>query len=185
MCASGERTRDCSPGHAGKEGPQLARTGASHSILKCDTVLGTFDATPKVPQHTGLTPFFEDCTPQNEVPLSSFTKPPGPPSACPLPPRLSLMLRRLFPGPGRHSASPHLCPCWSLPGALFLLCHFLSAQIVCSSRKPSLHTPVPYTPITIMLLIHSTYNPTATVYYHKLLAGRACVFDMSLLFVLL
>ena len=25
------------------------------SILKCDTVLGTFDATPKVPQHTGLT----------------------------------------------------------------------------------------------------------------------------------
>ena len=24
----GERTRDCSPGHAGKEGPQLARTGA-------------------------------------------------------------------------------------------------------------------------------------------------------------
>ena len=23
----GERTRDCSPGHAGKEGPQLARTG--------------------------------------------------------------------------------------------------------------------------------------------------------------
>ena len=133
-------------------------------------------------QHSEL---IEDCTPQNEVPLSSFTKPPGPPSACPLPPRLSLMLRRLFPGPGRHSASPHLCPCWSLPGALFLLCHFLSAQIVCSSRKPSLHTPVPYTPITIMLLIHSTYNPTATVYYHELLAGRACVFDMSLLFVLL
>ena len=25
------------------------------SILKCDTVLGTFDATPKFPQHTGLT----------------------------------------------------------------------------------------------------------------------------------
>ena len=25
----GERTRDCSPGQAGKEGPQLARTGAS------------------------------------------------------------------------------------------------------------------------------------------------------------
>ena len=24
----GERTRDCSPGHAGKEGPELARTGA-------------------------------------------------------------------------------------------------------------------------------------------------------------
>ena len=23
----GERSRDCSPGHAGKEGPQLARTG--------------------------------------------------------------------------------------------------------------------------------------------------------------
>ena len=28
---------------------------ALHSILNCDTVLGTFDATPKVPQHTGLT----------------------------------------------------------------------------------------------------------------------------------
>ena len=26
----GERTRDCSPGHAGKEGPQLARTGAGN-----------------------------------------------------------------------------------------------------------------------------------------------------------
>ena len=26
----GARTRDCSPGHAGIEGPQLARTGASH-----------------------------------------------------------------------------------------------------------------------------------------------------------
>ena len=25
------------------------------SILKCETVLGTLDATPKVPQHTGLT----------------------------------------------------------------------------------------------------------------------------------
>ena len=29
----GEKTRDCSPGHAGKEGPQLARTGASQGIL--------------------------------------------------------------------------------------------------------------------------------------------------------
>ena len=28
----GERTRDCSPGHAGKEGPQLARTGASQGF---------------------------------------------------------------------------------------------------------------------------------------------------------
>ena len=27
----GERTRDCSPGHAGKEGPQLARTGVPGS----------------------------------------------------------------------------------------------------------------------------------------------------------
>ena len=25
----GERTRDCSPGHSGKEGPHLAMTGAS------------------------------------------------------------------------------------------------------------------------------------------------------------
>ena len=32
----GERTRDCSPGHAGKEGPQLARTGASQGFpLPC------------------------------------------------------------------------------------------------------------------------------------------------------
>ena len=28
----GERTRDCPPGHAGKEGPQLARTGASQGF---------------------------------------------------------------------------------------------------------------------------------------------------------
>ena len=33
-----------------------------------------------------------------------------------------------------------------------LLCHCLSAQAVCSSQKPSLHTPVLHTPITIMLL---------------------------------
>ena len=26
----GERTRDCSPGHAGEEGPQLARTGVKN-----------------------------------------------------------------------------------------------------------------------------------------------------------
>ena len=30
----GERTRDCSPGHAGKEGPQLARTGESQGFLE-------------------------------------------------------------------------------------------------------------------------------------------------------
>ena len=28
-CGVGERTRDCSPGHTGREGPQLAMTGAS------------------------------------------------------------------------------------------------------------------------------------------------------------
>ena len=28
----GERIRDCSPGHAGKEGPQLAMTGASRGF---------------------------------------------------------------------------------------------------------------------------------------------------------
>ena len=30
----GETTRGCSPGHAGKEGPHLARTGASQSFLE-------------------------------------------------------------------------------------------------------------------------------------------------------
>ena len=30
----GEKTQDCSPGHAGKEGPQLARTWASQGFIK-------------------------------------------------------------------------------------------------------------------------------------------------------
>ena len=30
----GERTRDCSPGHAGKEGPQLVITGACRGFLR-------------------------------------------------------------------------------------------------------------------------------------------------------
>ena len=30
----GERTRDCSPGYAGKEGPHLAMTGASHAFSR-------------------------------------------------------------------------------------------------------------------------------------------------------
>ena len=64
-----QRARDCSPGHAGKEGPQLARTGASQgfpraarqrsrhcildspwvpcSALKGETVPDSLHATPK------------------------------------------------------------------------------------------------------------------------------------------
>ena len=121
------------------------------------------------------TPFFEDCTLQNEVPLSSLAKPPGPPSACPLPPRLSCMLS----GCSQDLEGTQPVPTFVLAGLCLehsLLCHFLSAQAVCSSWKPSLHTPVLHTPITIMLLFHSTCHPTATVYYHKLLAGRDCVF---------
>ena len=38
----GERTRDCSPGHAGKEGPQLARTGASPGIPRAAAPVGVF-----------------------------------------------------------------------------------------------------------------------------------------------
>ena len=30
----GERTRDCSPGHAGKEGPHIVMTGASVHFLE-------------------------------------------------------------------------------------------------------------------------------------------------------
>ena len=30
----GERTRDCSPGHAGKEGPHIAMTGASRAFSR-------------------------------------------------------------------------------------------------------------------------------------------------------
>ena len=30
----GERTRDCSPGHAGKEGPHLEMTGASRGFSR-------------------------------------------------------------------------------------------------------------------------------------------------------
>ena len=35
----GERTRDCSPGHAGKEGPQLARTGGFLSVSDSDPMV--------------------------------------------------------------------------------------------------------------------------------------------------
>ena len=36
----GERTRDCSPGHAGKEGPQLVRTGASQGFRRAAAPVG-------------------------------------------------------------------------------------------------------------------------------------------------
>ena len=36
----GERTRDCSPGHAGKEGPQLERTGASQVFPRAAAPVG-------------------------------------------------------------------------------------------------------------------------------------------------
>ena len=38
----GERTRDCSPGQAGKEGPQLARTGASQGFPRAAAPMGFF-----------------------------------------------------------------------------------------------------------------------------------------------
>ena len=40
----GERTRDCSPGHAGKEGPQLARTGASPGFPRAAVPMSQFFA---------------------------------------------------------------------------------------------------------------------------------------------
>ena len=38
----GERTRDCSPGHARKEGPQLARLGASQGFPRAAAPVGVF-----------------------------------------------------------------------------------------------------------------------------------------------
>ena len=38
----GERTRDCSPGHAGNEGPQVARTGASQGFPRAAAPVGVF-----------------------------------------------------------------------------------------------------------------------------------------------
>ena len=38
----GERTRDCSPGHAGRECPQLARTGASQGFPRAAAPVGVF-----------------------------------------------------------------------------------------------------------------------------------------------
>ena len=38
----GERTRDSSPGHAGKEGPQLARTGAFQGFPRAAAPVGVF-----------------------------------------------------------------------------------------------------------------------------------------------
>ena len=36
----GERTRDCSPGQAGKKGPHLAMTGASHVFPQAAAPVG-------------------------------------------------------------------------------------------------------------------------------------------------
>ena len=41
-CGVGERTRDCSPGHAGREGPQLAMTGASCGFSRVGAQLWVF-----------------------------------------------------------------------------------------------------------------------------------------------
>ena len=38
----GERTGDCSPGHAGNEGPQVARTGASQGFPRAAAPVGVF-----------------------------------------------------------------------------------------------------------------------------------------------
>ena len=38
----GERTPDCSPGHAGKEGPQLATTGVSQEFPRAAAPVGVF-----------------------------------------------------------------------------------------------------------------------------------------------
>ena len=38
----GERTRDCSPGQAGKEGPHLAMSGASHGFPQAAAPVGVF-----------------------------------------------------------------------------------------------------------------------------------------------
>ena len=38
----GEKTQDCSPGQAGKEGTHLARTGASQGFARAATPLGVF-----------------------------------------------------------------------------------------------------------------------------------------------
>ena len=38
----GERTRDCSPGHAGKEGPQLAMTGVSQGFPRAAAPMALF-----------------------------------------------------------------------------------------------------------------------------------------------
>ena len=40
----GERTRDCSPGQAGKEGPHLAMTGASHGFPQAAAPVGVFSS---------------------------------------------------------------------------------------------------------------------------------------------
>ena len=38
----GEKTRDCSPGQAGKEGPHLTMTGASHGFPRAAAPVGVF-----------------------------------------------------------------------------------------------------------------------------------------------
>ena len=43
-----QRTRDCSPGHAGKEGPQLARTGASQGFPRAAAPVGVVSPARKL-----------------------------------------------------------------------------------------------------------------------------------------
>ena len=50
----GERTRDCSPGHAGKEGPQLTRTGVVWGLPRCVWVDWKDSLEEEMPAHSSV-----------------------------------------------------------------------------------------------------------------------------------
>ena len=86
------------------------------SVLKCETVLGTFDATPKVPQHTGLTGgehrgslHHLTCAPSPLLIDPSPTPgPPRQPATAARRPQSRLGLTHLVTAPPRHCQHPAL-----------------------------------------------------------------------------
>ena len=81
----GERTRGCSPGHAGKEGPQLARTGASQGFPRAAAPVGVFSrGTTRISGSLSCGANNMICSPK----LPSLSQPQGP--TKPPPPRKPL-----------------------------------------------------------------------------------------------
>ena len=95
----GERTRDCSTGHAGKEGPQLARMGASQAFPRAGAPVGVFSYPGDLPN-----PGIEPRSPALQT--DSFpAEPQGKPQNTGV---VSLsLLQGIFPTQGSNPGLPH------------------------------------------------------------------------------